>query len=64
MGESKQSRIDGQGKTMTATDIRHARLRIAQLLAEAERETRTAARKELRLTAATIQARIDRAVRR
>ena len=45
---------------MTATDRRHAETRIAQLRAEAERETRAAAKKELLLTASTIEARIAR----
>lgn len=45
---------------MTRIDIKHARQRIAQLRAEAEHETRASARKELLLTAATIEARVLR----
>lgn len=43
---------------MTRTDIRHARIRIAQLRAEAASESRASARRELLVTAATIEARV------
>jgi hypothetical protein len=46
---------------ISKTDLRAARLRIVQLRTEAARETRVSARKELLLTAATIEARIARA---
>jgi tartrate dehydratase alpha subunit/fumarate hydratase class I-like protein len=61
---SRANSSAGKESHMTKVDIRHARTRIAQLREEAARETRKSARKELLLTASTIESRVERVVSR